>query len=193
MILDNLPPLKDRTAILVPDDGALLAMAEYGADALDWLFLSGAKLFVTDAVRHEVLRDRKAGEDDYAPAQRPLLAHWFEKNAGRIGVIESEQNVAHERDVGRWERGGHAGPAPSWDWEDEPRAADAVRAVGRIPAKDRERVLIVANHDATRAAFRDRLSDALALTGTTRFIGMIAGQFRIEKALGIVSRDLSIA
>lgn len=193
MILDNLPSLKDRTAILVPDDGALLAMAEYGADALDWLFLLGAKVFVTDAVRYEILRDRKAGEDDYAPGQRPLLALWFARNAERIATVPSRQIAAFDHDVTQWERGGHAGPAPSWDWDDQPRAADAVRAVSRIPAPERERILVVANHDATRAAFGHMISDALALTGTTRFIGMIAGTFGVEKALSIVSRDLSAA
>jgi hypothetical protein len=191
MILDNLPSLKDRTALLVPDDGALLALAEYGADALDWLFLSGAAVFVTDAVRREIVRDRNPGEDDYAPRQRPLLAHWFGQNAGRIRVLPSRQGAAYDHDMAQWERGGHSGPAPSWDWDDQPRAADAVRAAQRIPEEANARVLVVANHDATRAALHHLLSETLALTGTTRFIGMIAGTFGVEKALSIVSRDLA--
>lgn len=194
MILDNLPSIKDRTTIFVPDDGALLAIAEHGREALDWLFLPNANVIVTDVVRHELLRDRAQGEDDYAPGQRPLLALWFERNADRISIIPTEAGERHSHDNERWERSGHpAGGAPAWDWSDSPRAAGMVRALDAILTAAGQRILVIANHDATRAAVRSFVSDNVALTGTMRFIGMIAGEFRIPKALGIVSRDFSLA
>lgn len=194
MILENLPSIKDRTAIFLPDDGALLAIAEHGREALDWLFLPGARIIVTDVVRHELLRDRASSEDDYAPNQRPLLAFWFERNAERISIIPTEAGQRHAHDTDHWERSGHpAGCAPAWDWSDSPRAAGMVRALDAILNAASQRILVIANHDATRAAARNFLSENLALTGTMRFFGMIAGEFRIPKALSIVARDFSLA
>jgi hypothetical protein len=192
MITDNLSSIKDRTLIFLPDDGALLAIAEHGIEALDWLFLPGAQVVTTDGVRHELLRDRAPDEDDYSPKQRPVLALWFERNVSRISVVPSEAGERFLRDVESWERSGHRdGGAPAWDWSDNPRAAMAVGALEAIPSSREERVLVVANHDGTRAAIRRMLSDTLSLTGTARFIGMIAGEFGIQKASGIVARDFA--
>lgn len=194
MILNNIPSIKDRAIILLPDDGALLAIVEHGIDALDWLFLPGAQIFVTDAVRHELLRDRVIGEDDYAPQQRPLLALWFERNVARVSVISSEAGDRHRRETEHWERTGHrVDGAPTWDWSDSPRAASAARALEALLPFGDTRVLVIANHDATRAAIRARASGGVQLTGTMRFFGMIAGEFQIPKAISLVSRISSAA
>jgi hypothetical protein len=190
MITNNLPALRGCTAILLPDDGALLAMAEHGADALDWLFLSGARVYVPEAVHHEIVRDRGPGEDDYAPRERPVLALWFERNGDRIRVLPDDEVPRHRTEQERWRRSGRAGPAPDRDWDDDPRASMAAAAVDAIPGPDRDRVLVVANHDATRAAMRGLPSDVVALTGTTRFFGMIAAEFKVDKAARMVSRDV---
>jgi hypothetical protein len=179
MIFDDLPPLKNRTAIFLPDDGALLAMAEYGTDALEWLFLPRIQVVMTDAVCHELLRERAPNEDDYAPDQRPRLARWIEGNPTRLSVVPTERPAAFSQF--------------EWDWSDGPRATGAIRAFKALPLVSKERALVLANHDATRAALRSLASDGVTLTGTMRFFGMIAGEYRIPKALDIVSRDFSHA
>lgn len=193
MILkNNIPSIKNRAIIFLPDDGALLAVAEHGIDALDWLFLPGAQVVITDAVRHELLRDRTPGEDDYAPNQRPLLDHWFMDNAFRIAVISNEAGDRPFSKTSPWEWAEHRTDGVSaWDWSDSLRAAGAIRALDALPVSENRRILVIANHDATRAAIRTRTSEYIDLTGTLRFFGLIAAEFQVPKATSLVSRDFA--
>ena len=197
MITSNLPVLGDKTVILVPDDGALLAMAEHGADALDWLFLPGAEVVVTDMVRNELLRDRPTGEEDYHPKQRSLLAHWFSANGQRLTILVSEAGEEYAADMAAWERAGHpAGLMPELDWSDGARLSHVLQTLSLLrvspgKAPHGRKILVVANHSNTRSLVHTKVSDDLALTGTLRFFGMVAGEYRIDKAVSIVARDFA--
>jgi hypothetical protein len=46
-----------RARILIPDNTPLSLLAMVGSDALDWLFATGAEVWVTDMVNQEALRD----------------------------------------------------------------------------------------------------------------------------------------
>lgn len=77
-----------RPRILIPDTTPLSLLAMLGKEALSWLFVPGAEVWVTGMVRHEALRDPEPG-DDQRKGHRQALQAWFAENAHRIRIAAS--------------------------------------------------------------------------------------------------------
>src|SRR6202034_1784979 len=78
---------------------SLLAMV--GETALDWLFVPGAEVWVTDMVREEALRvpDR---EDDQRDVHRGELAAWFGRSDERIHIQSTDEGEQYRDAMENW-------------------------------------------------------------------------------------------
>ena len=86
--------------ILIPETTPLLILAMVGPAALDWLFVPGAEVWVTDLVREKSLQRRS--DDDQRDAGFTELAAWFEQNEQRIHVQTTVEGEKHRQAMQDW-------------------------------------------------------------------------------------------
>ncbi len=84
---------------------ARLRVGWIGGEALDWLFVVGAEVWVTDLVKEEALRDPDPG-DDPRSSHRAGITAWFERNADRIHVQPTGVGTAYRNAMELWELSG---------------------------------------------------------------------------------------
>lgn len=67
-----------KPRILIADNTPLSVLSLLGSEGLDWLFVPGAEVRVTDMVKEEAVRVPDRGSD-----QRDTIVRWFADNAHR--------------------------------------------------------------------------------------------------------------
>ena len=92
-----------RARILIPDNTPLSLLAMIGPQALDWLFVPGAEVWVTDMVKEEALRDPDQG-DDQREQHRNDIANWFIRNERRIHVQPTDEGEEYRKAMSAWRR-----------------------------------------------------------------------------------------
>ena len=74
---------KRVSRLLIPDNTPLSLLAWIGGEALDWLFVVGAEVWVTDMVKAEALRDPDPGEDPRAAHRAEIVARCA------VGIVDA--------------------------------------------------------------------------------------------------------
>lgn len=87
--------------ILIADNTPLSVFSLLGSDALDWLFVPSAQVWITDMVKEEAVRDPDAGSDQRFEQRRELVS-WFERNVDRIHIQATQEGGSTGRP---WRRG----------------------------------------------------------------------------------------
>lgn len=156
--------------LLIPDTTPLSLLAMLGREALEWLFVPGAEVWVTDMVRHEAQRDPDPGGDARREHRR-VLREWFADNAGRVHVEVTPEGQDYEREMRNWVRAGEV-PAdkPSWRDRGELSIRQALAAAASLIAGG-EAVVLLVDDRAARAlliqAARDEDLDADSMATET--------------------------
>jgi len=98
MITEQEPTAADerRSRILIPDTSPLSLLAMIGSDALDWLFVPNADIWIPDMVKAEATRAPDPG-DDPRHEHRATLTEWFQRNANRIHIVEEARHIGFAR------------------------------------------------------------------------------------------------
>ena len=162
------PEGADRRVLrfLIMDSTPLSLLGCIGA--LDWLFLPGCPVMITDMVVAEVLRD--PGDDkDQRRAARASIRDWLDRNDSRLTILTTEEGSRYQREMELWELA--AKPErlkPTWSDRGERSLLSAVQDLRQALSQGEEIVVIVDDRNA-RDAVRAVRAD-LTMMGTRTFI-----------------------
>ena len=103
-----------KARILIPGNTPLSLLAMVGPEALDWLFVPGAEVWVTDMVRREALRDPPEGGDQRELHRRDII-NWFERNKHLIHEQPTDEGEEYRKAMEAWRLAGMPKELkPSW-------------------------------------------------------------------------------
>jgi len=92
-----------RARILIPDATPLSLLGLIGPQALNWLFVTGAQVWVADMVREEATRAPEP-EDDKRAQHRLVIARWFADNAHRLHIQRTDEGDEYRKAMEAWSR-----------------------------------------------------------------------------------------
>lgn len=177
------PALADRRRprLLIPDTTPLSLLALIGGHALDWLFVPGAEVWVTDMVREEALRDPDP-DGDRRREHRDILRGWFDANRQRVRIQETDAGEEYRKAMEAWELTGRQQHLkPSWRGRGDASILQALDAAARIVAGG-EAVVALVDDRKLRAALRVADRTDIDLMATETFLAWMAGRFGVEEA-----------
>lgn len=149
-------------------------------DALDWLFIPGCEVWLTDMVMEEAVRTPPEGSD-LRKASREAIQGWFERNRYRIKRLETAEGRRYEREMQLWQRAGSP-PDLMPDWSDRGEASllSSVRGAKKLLGPGEAIVALVDDRDA-RDAMRG-VRGNINMMGTQTFIQWMEQDFGIAPA-----------
>jgi hypothetical protein len=157
------------------------AVPRGGRDALDWLFVPGADVWVTDMVREEAIRDPDPG-DDRRLQHRAVLKEWFAGNANRIHVKTTREGEEYAKAMKNWQLAGSQPELkPSWKGRGERSVPGVLEAVESLLA-DGEAVVVLVDDNKPRIAIQLGHEFDIDLMGTESFITWMRDRFRMPNA-----------
>lgn len=178
---ESAPAEARRPRLLIPDTTPLSLLALVGGHALDWLFVPGAEVWVTDMVREEALRDPDP-DDDQRRGHRAILRAWFERNRHRVRIQETEAGEDYRKALEAWELTGRQPHLkPSWRGRGDASILQVLDAAARIVA-DGEAVVALVDDRKLRAALRVTGKTDIDLMAMETFLAWMAGRFGLEEA-----------
>jgi hypothetical protein len=170
-----------RSRILIPDTTPLSLLALIGRDALDWLFVPRADVWVTDMVREEAIRDPDPG-DDQRLSHRAVLKEWFAGNANRIHIKATREGEEYAKAMTNWQLAGSKPELkPSWKGKGERSVLQVLEAVESVLA-DGEAVVVLVDDNKARIAIQLGHEFDIDLMGTESFITWMRDRFRMPNA-----------
>lgn len=175
------PGDKRRLRLLIPDNGPLALLALVGEHALDWLFVPGAEVWITDMVRQEALRD--ADPDDVQRREhRAVIRAWFDRNGHRIRIQETDAGEEYRKAMEAWELAGRLPQLkPSWRGRGDASILQVLDAAAKVVASG-EAIVALVDDRKVRAALRVTNKTDIDLMATETFLAWMAGRFGIEEA-----------
>ena len=173
--------IERRSRILIPDTTPLSLLALIGSDALDWLFVPGADVWVTDMVREEAVRDPDPG-DDRRLSHRAVLQQWFAGNANRIHIKPTREGEEYAKAMTNWQLAGSKPELkPSWKGRRERGILQVLEAVESMLA-DGEALVVLVDDNKARIAIQLGHEFDIDLMGTESFVTWIRDRFRMPNA-----------
>ena len=171
-----------RTRILIPDNTPLSLLAMIGTEALDWLFVPGGEVWVTDMVKEEAIR-RPDEDEDQRELHRADLAAWFAANVDRIHVQPTDEGQEYRKAMEAWRRvpSSPAELKPSWKGRGEKSILQALDGVESLIANG-EAVLAIVDDKKARAAIGILENVDIDLFSTETFIAWLVRRFGVKKA-----------
>lgn len=178
----ELDPRDQRVpCLLIPDNTPLSLLGWIGGEALDWLFVVGAEVWVTDMVKEEALREPGPG-DDPRSVHRAGIAAWFERNAGRIHVQPTGVGTAYRNAMELWELSGRPpDKKPVWKNLGEQSILQVLDGVEKV-VSDGEAVVTIVDDRKARAAIQLVEHIDIDLMGTRSFLAWVERRFGVEQA-----------
>ena len=173
--------LERPSRLLIPDNTPLSLLAMIGEEALDWLFVPGAEVWVTDMVRQEAIRDPDP-DDDRRPEHRAALASWLDRNRHRVRIQLTDEGEEYRKAMATWQLAGNRPDLkPSWKGRGGKSILQVMDAVEKVLAAGEAVVTIV---DDARARAAIRLTEGLDidLMATESFLTWLHQRFHVEKA-----------
>ena len=171
----------DRKArILIADNTPLSVLSLLGANGLDWLFVPGAEVWVTDMVREEAVREPEPGSDQ-RHEQRQKLSAWFERNMDRIQIHHTMEGDEYRKAMETWRlAGGPPNLKPSWANRGETSIFQAMKAIESI-LKDGQAVLAIMDDRVGRSTLRGMNLD-MDIMSTESFVVWMDEGFGVQGA-----------
>lgn len=103
-----------RSRILIPDTSPIFLLAMIGSDALDWLYVTNADVWIPDMVKTEATRPPDPG-DDQRLEHRATITDWFKRNENRIHIVETHEGIEYAKAMEAWTLAGSKPELkPSW-------------------------------------------------------------------------------
>jgi hypothetical protein len=170
-----------RSRILIPDTTPLSLLALIGRDALDWLFVPRADVWVTDMVRQEAIRDPDPG-DDQRLSRRAVLKEWLAGNANRIHIRTTREGEEYAKAMTNWQLAGSQPELkPSWKGRGERSVPGVIEAVESVLA-DGEAVVVLVDDNKARIAIQLENDFDIDLMGTESFITWMHDKFKMPNS-----------
>jgi hypothetical protein len=183
MIDDQEPAPEDerRSRILIPDTSPLSLLAMVGSDALDWLFVPNADVWIPDMVKAEATRVPDPG-DDQRNEHRATLTEWFQRNANRIHIVETHEGSEYSKAMQAWELAGSKPELkPSWKGRGEKSVLQVLDVVETV-LEDGEAAVVLVDDNKARIAIQLENEFDIDLMGTESFITWMHEKFKVPNA-----------
>jgi hypothetical protein len=173
--------IERRSRILIPDTTPLSLLAMVGSDALDWLFVPKAEVWISDMVKEEAIRDPDPG-DDQRLQHREILKQWFARNANRIHIKTTHEGEEYAKAMENW-RLASSKPElkPSWKGRGERSVLQVLEVVESVLA-DGEAVVVLVDDNKARIAIQLENEFDIDLMGTESFITWMHDKFKMPNS-----------
>lgn len=170
-----------RSRILIPDTTPLSLLALIGRDALDWLFVPKADVWISDMVKEEAIRDPDPGGDQRLQ-QRTVLKQWFAHNANRIHIRATREGEEYAKAMQNWQLAG-AKPElkPAWKGRGERSVLQVLEVVESVLA-DGEAAVVLVDDNKARIAIQLENEFDIDLMSTESFIAWMRDRFKMPNA-----------
>jgi hypothetical protein len=170
-----------RSRILIPDTTPLSLLALIGSDALDWLFVPKADVWISDMVRQEAVRDPDPG-DDQRLQHRAILKQWFARNANRIHIKTTREGEEYAKAMENWQLAGSKPQLkPSWKGRGERSVLQVLEVVEGM-LEDCEAVVVLVDDNKARIAIQLENEFDIDLMGTESFITWMHDRFKMPNS-----------
>lgn len=178
---EQLKDVERRSRILIPDTTPLSLLAMVGSDALDWLFVPKADVWISDMVKEEAVRDPDPG-DDQRLLHRAVLKEWFARNANRIHIKATREGDEYAKAMENWKLAGSKPELkPSWKGRGE-RSVLQVLEVVESMLEDGEAVVVLVDDNKARIAIQLENEFDIDLMGTESFITWMHDKFKMPNS-----------
>jgi hypothetical protein len=173
---------KNYSRILIPDNTPLSLLAMIGREALDWLFVPGAEVWITDVVKEEAMREPD-GDGDGRELHRTELVEWFARNQDRIRIQKTDEGEEYRKAMEAWSRvpGMPAELKPSWRGRGERSVLQVLDSVEKFVAGGESGVAIVDDKKA-RAAIKALDHVDIDLMATETYLNWLIYRVHIKAA-----------
>ena len=156
--------------LLIMDNGPLAVLSNLEG-ALDWFFVPGCEVWMTDMVLEEARRPSPPGGRARNAARKNFEA-WFKRNRYRIKLVETREGRAFAKAMKLWELAGRPEEArPDASDYGEASILSKLRAI-RAFLTQGESVIVVMDDRDGRAAVKG-LQMNVDLMGTRTFIALM--------------------
>jgi len=170
-----------RSRLLIPDTTPLSLLSLIGSDALDWLFVPGADVWISDMVKEEAIRDPDPGGDQRLQ-HRAVLREWFERNANRIHIKATPEGEEYAKAMQNWQlAGSKAELKPSWKGRGERSVLQVLEVVESVLA-DGEAAVVLVDDNKARIAIQLENEFDIDLMGTESFVAWMRDRFKLPNA-----------
>lgn len=168
-----------RSRILIPDTTPLSLLALIGADALDWLFVPNADVWISDMVKEEAIRD-PGGDQRWQ--HRTVQREWFARNENRIHIKTTSEGDEYAKAMKTWQLAG-AKPElkPSWKGRGERSILQVLEVVESI-LQDGEAAVVLVDDNKARIAIQLENEFDIDLMGTESFITWMHEKFKVPNS-----------
>jgi hypothetical protein len=170
-----------RSRILIPDTSPLSLLAMVGRDALDWLFVPKADVWIPDMVKAEATRTPDPGGDQRLQ-HRAILTEWFQRNSNRINIVKTHEGEEYSKAMQTWELAGSMPELkPSWKGRGEKSVLQVLDVVERV-LEDGEAAVVLVDDNKARIAIQLENEFDIDLMGTESFITWMHEKFKGPKS-----------
>jgi hypothetical protein len=175
------PEVQRRSRILIPDTSPLSLLAMVGSDALDWLFVPNADVWIPDMVKAEATRAPDPG-DDQRLQHRAILTEWFQRNSNRINIVKTHEGEEYSKAMQTWKLAGSKPELkPSWKGRGERSVLQVLDVVESVLA-DGEAAVVLVDDNKARVAIQLENEFDIDLMGTESFITWMHEKFKVPNA-----------
>jgi len=152
-----------------------------GSDALDWLFVPNADVWIPDMVKTEATRAPDPG-DDQRLQHRAILTEWFQRNANRINIVKTHEGEEYSKAMQTWELAGSKPELkPSWKGRGERSVLEVLDVVETVLA-DGEAAVVLVDDNKARIAIQLENEFDIDLMGTESFITWMHQKFKVPNS-----------
>jgi hypothetical protein len=169
-----------KPRILIADNTPLSVLSLLGSEGLDWLFVPGADVWVTDMVKEEAVRDPDPGSDQRL-AQRAILSKWFADNADRIREQPTVEGQEYRKAMANWrDAGAKPDTKPSWANRGDRSILEVMTVIDDL-VQEGEAIVAIMDDRKVRAALEVMKLD-MDMMSTETFIIWMSESFGIKQA-----------
>lgn len=169
-----------KPRILIADNPPLSVLSLLGPEGLDWLFVPGADVWVTDMVKEEAVRAPDPGSDQRI-GQRDILARWFADNADRIHEQPTIEGEEYRKAMTNWrDAGSKPESKPSWSNRGDRSILSAMTVIDDL-IQEGEAIVAIMDDRKVRAALRVLELD-MDMMSTETFVIWMSDTFGIKQA-----------
>ena len=171
---------QEKTAkLLIMDNGPISTLSNIDG-ALDWFFVPGCEVLITDMVLIEARKTPKPGASP-RKAARANFGDWFSLNKHKITVVTTDVGEDYKNSLALWKDAGSPdGRAPRANDLGEASILNKLRVIRKLQAEGESVIVVMDDRDGRTAVQALRMN--IDLMGTRVFVELIAKDFNVKEA-----------
>jgi hypothetical protein len=179
-MIDKPEPGQEKTAkLLIMDNGPISTLSNIDG-ALDWFFVPGCEVLITDMVLVEARKTPRPGASP-RKAARASFEDWLSRNKHRITVVKTDVGADYENSLALWKAAGSPDSrAPRANDLGEASILNKLRVIRKLQGEGDSVIVVMDDRDGRSVVQALRMN--VDLMGTRVFVELIAKDFHIKEA-----------